>query len=330
VVTESAMAQAYLGVDLGGTKILAALVDERGRVVERVRLQTPADGPDSVVAAIVEAVQTLTERVRLPRASLAGVGVGAPGPLDPTTGVVFEPPNLPGWHDVPLAQMLDARLGLPVFVENDANAAALGEWWVGAAVGIDDLVYITVSTGIGGGLILDGRLYHGASGTAGEIGHMVIEHEGPRCNCGRFGCLEALASGTAIARAARAAVQSGAATVLATLPVEALTAEAVARAAWEGDPVARQIYARAAAALGVGVANLVNLLNPAMVIIGGGVARAGELIFGPVRRIVRQEAFERPGRTVQIVPAALGEEVGAIGAAAVARFRARQHPDAAR
>lgn len=323
------MAHVYLGIDLGGTKILTALVDDQGRVLDRERMPTPAGGPESVVAAIVDSVRTVIGRAGIALAAVGGLGVGAPGPMDPATGVVFEPPNLPGWRDVPLAEMLASHLGLLVFVENDANAAALGERWAGAGVGVDDLVYITISTGIGGGLILGGRLYHGVSGTAGEIGHMVIEPGGPRCNCGRVGCLEALASGPAIARDARAAVQSGAPTTLSQLPGEALTAEAVARAAWDGDPVARQIYARAAAALGVGVTNLVNLLNPAMVIIGGGVARAGELIFAPVRRIVREEAFERPGSAVQIVPAALGDDVGAIGAAAVARLSLLRAPDAA-
>jgi glucokinase len=241
--------------------------------------------------------------------------------MDPVSGVVFEPPNLPGWRDVPLGSLLSAEVGLPVFVENDANAAALAERWAGAGVGVDDLIYVTVSTGIGGGLILGGQLYHGAAGTAGEVGHMVIEPDGPRCNCGRFGCLEALASGPSIAREARAAVAAGRPTVLAAIAPQALDAAAVARAALDGDPVAREIYARAATALGIGITNLVNLLSPAMVILGGGVTRAGELIFAPVRRIVRQEAFERPGSAVQIVPAALGEDVGAIGAAAVARER---------
>ncbi|MDR7542857.1 MAG: ROK family protein [Armatimonadota bacterium] len=315
------MSERYLGVDLGGTKILAALVDERGRVLVRERAPTPEGGPEAVIGTIVDRVHALCRRAGQDIGVVRGLGVGAPGPMDPLSGVVFEPPNLPGWRDVPLGQLLSASLGIAVFVENDANAAALAEHWVGAGVGVDDLIYMTVSTGIGGGLILGGRLYHGAAGTAGEVGHMVIEPGGPRCNCGRFGCLEALASGPSIAREARAAVAAGRPTVLAAIPSQALNAAAVARAALDGDPVAREIYARAAAALGTGITNLVNLLNPAMVILGGGVTRAGELIFAPVRRIVRQEAFERPASAVQIVPAALGDDVGAIGAAAVVRDR---------
>jgi glucokinase len=315
------MPAGFIGVDLGGTKILTALVDEQGQVTSRVRIPTPKGGPEAVVDAVVEAVHEVCARAGVDRSAARGVGVGAPGPLDPESGVVFEPPNMPGWRDVPLAEMLSRRLGLCVAVENDANAAAMGEHWVGAGAGIDDLIYITVSTGIGGGLILGGRLYRGVTGTAGEVGHVVIETGGPRCGCGRLGCLEALASGTAIAREARAAVLAGQPTSLSVIPVERLEAEDVARAAREGDPLARKVFARAAAALGTGIANLVNLFNPSLVIVGGGVARAGDLLFGPVRRIVHQEAFERPGAAVRIVPAGLGDDVGAVGAAAVARER---------
>lgn len=317
------MSHYAIGVDLGGTKILTALVDERGEVIARVRVATPTTGPDGVVDAIVASVAELSRKSGISPRSALGVGVGAPGPLDPDTGIVFEPPNLPGWRDVPLAAIMAERLGVPAFLENDANAAAMGERWVGAGRGVDDLVYLTVSTGIGGGLILAGRLYRGVSGTAGEVGHMAIARDGPRCGCGRIGCLEAMASGTAIAREARLAVERGSPTVLSQVAPEAITSEDVAHAALGGDPLAREIFAGAAAALGTGITNLVNLLNPALVIVGGGVTRAGELLFAPVRRIVQEEAFERPWAAVQVVPAALGDDVGVIGAAAVAYERAR-------
>lgn len=317
------MSQYAIGVDLGGTKTLTALVDGHGRVIARVRVATPTAGPDCVVEGIAACLAELSAMTGIATSSAIGVGVGAPGPLDPDAGVVFEPPNLPGWRDVPLAALMAERLGVRIFVENDANAAAMGERWVGAGHGVDDLIYLTVSTGIGGGLILGGRLYRGASGTAGEVGHMVIARDGPRCGCGRNGCLEALASGTAIAREARLAVESGRPTVLSQVPPEAITSEAVARAAGDGDPLAREVFAGAAAALGVGITNLVNLLNPALVIVGGGVSRAGDLLFAPVRRIVQEESFDRPGAAVRVVPAALGDDVGVIGAAAVAYERAR-------
>lgn len=320
------MSGGLIGIDLGGTKILTALVDREGRVLERERTTTPVGGPDSVIDAVAAGLRAIAERTGFDVRRADGVGVGAPGPLDPDAGVVFNPPNMAGWGEVPLAEMLEARLGVRTYVENDANAAALGERWAGAGRGIDDLVYMTVSTGIGGGFILGGRLYRGASGTAGEVGHMLVDAKGPRCGCGRRGCLEAVASGTAIARAAREAIASGRASTLTSLSIEALTAEEVSRAAGEGDPLAREIFARAAAYVGVGVANLVNLLNPAAVIIGGGVAGAGELLFGPIRRVVREEALPRPGEAVRIVQAALGADVGAVGAAAVVLDRQGGRP----
>ncbi|MGH2404996.1 MAG: ROK family protein [bacterium] len=315
------MAEFVVGVDLGGTKILTALVDTEGRVVARVREATPQAGLDAVLEVVVGTVRRVLKDAGVEASAIRGIGVGAPGPADPASGVVFDPPNLPGWHEVPLAAILGARLAVRTYVENDANAAALGERWAGAGRGVDDLIYMTISTGIGGGLILNGRLFHGVSGTAGEVGHMVIDPAGPRCPCGRTGCLEALASGTSIARHARAAVASGRPTTLSTVAPEALTAADVARAARDGDPLATELFGRAARYVGIGVANLVNLLNPAMVIIGGGVTKAGDLLFAPVRRIVLDEAFPRPAAAVRIVPAALGDDVGAVGAAAVALER---------
>ncbi len=312
-----------VGVDLGGTKILTALVDLTGAVRARRRVATPQSGPAAVVDAIAATVEGVLAEAGLSRAACPGIGVGAPGPLDPHSGVVYEPANLAGWRDVPLADLLGGRLGLPCYVENDANAAALGEWWAGAGRGISDLVYITVSTGIGGGIILGDRLLHGVSGTAGEIGHTVVDADGPLCGCGRRGHLEALASGRAIARQAAEAVASGRPTALAALGADParLTAEVVARAAREGDPVAREIFERAGFYVGVGVANLLNLLNPRRVVIGGGVSKAGDLLLDPVRRTARQFAFERPARDAEIVPAALGDDAGAVGAAAVVLVR---------
>lgn len=316
------MSNRAIGVDLGGTKILTALVSDSGQVLSRELVATPQDGPQSVADAIVRTVRTVLDEDT--GARLAGIGVGVPGPLDPETGVVFQPPNLHGWHNVPFAQMLSQQLNVPVYLENDANAAALGEWWAGAGQEISDLVYITVSTGVGGGIIIADRLVHGVSGTAGEVGHMTIEINGPRCVCGNTGCLEVLASGKAIARAAREAVAAGRATSILDLAggdVEAITSKTVDDAAQRGDIVAREIFERAGFYIGVGVANLLNLLNPARVIIGGGVSRAGALLLEPIQRTARARAFERPARDAQIVLAGLGDDVGAVGAAAVAFLR---------
>lgn len=315
------MTRYALAVDIGGTKILTALVAETGEIVVRDRMDTPQT-VEPALDVIAASATTVLTRSGIPREQILGVGVDAPGPLNPQTGIVFDAPNLTGWRDVPLRALLESRLRMTVFLEHDATAAALGEWWLGAGRGVHDLVYITVSTGIGGGIIAGDQIVHGTSGAAGEIGHMTIDVTGPPCACGRStGCLEVLASGTAIARMAREAVAGRRQTVLLEMAggdpevIGARTVEAAARA---GDAVALEIFSRAATYLGVGVANLLNLLNPARVIIGGGVSKAGELLFEPVRRIARQRAFDRPGGDAEIVPAALGDDVGAIGAAAVA------------
>lgn len=313
-----------IGVDLGGTKILTAAVREDGHVLARERVETPQEGPQSVVTAVATSVGRVLPAAGLHVRDIVGIGVGAPGPLNPDTGMVFEPPNLKGWHDVPFGKLLTGRLGMPAFLENDADAAALGEWRFGAGRGVDDLVYITVSTGIGGGIIIRGELLQGVSGTAGEIGHMTIDVNGPRCVCGNTGCLEVLAAGPAIARMARDAVRSGRATTLlarAGGQVENITARIVAEAAAAGDAVAAGVFNRAATYVGVGVANLLNLLNPAMVILGGGVSKAGDLLLDPVRATARERAFERPAKDAQIVLTQLGDDVGAIGAATVAFLR---------
>lgn len=316
--------QAVVGVDVGGTKTLLALVDPHGGVQARRRMETPQRGPEDFVRRLAGELAALLQEAGRRREEVLGLGVGAPGPLDPQSGVVFEPPNLAGWRDVPLAAMLREAAGIPTWVENDANAAALAEAWVGVGVGVRDLIYITVSTGIGGGLILNGELYHGVSGTAGEVGHMTVEPEGPLCGCGRRGHLEAVASGGAIARMAQEALRAGRETRLRALSPQALTAEAVAEVARQGDAVAREVYARAGAYIGLAVASLVNVLNPAMVVFGGGVSKAGDLLLEPVRRVVRERAFRRPAEAVQIVPAALGDDVGVIGAAAVVYRRAKR------
>lgn len=309
-----------IGVDLGGTKILTALVDGGGRVMQRHRVPTPREGPGAVVEAIAGTVDAVLQGAAVARQAAMGIGVGSPGPLDPRTGIVLEPPNLPGWHDVPLAQMLSGRLGMVTHIEHDANAAALAEWWIGAGRGIRDLVYMTISTGIGGGIILGDVLLQGVSGTAGEIGHTTIDVDGPPCGCGRPGHLEAMASGPAIARMAAEASGTGRHTVVLAMAggdPSRITAEMVEEAARQGDAVARDVLDRAGFYIGVGVANLLNLLNPGRVIIGGGVSKAGEMLFGPIRRTVSELAFEHPARDAEIVPAALGDDVGAIGAAAV-------------
>ncbi len=310
-----------LGMDLGGTKLLTLLTDRLGRVLERKRVDTPAwEGTEAVLEAMVTSARGLLERSGCPPDRVLGLGIGAPGLVDPETGTVVEAPNLFGWRNVPVRDHLAGELGIPTSLENDANVLALGEHRWGAGRGVSDLLYITVSTGIGGGLILGGRLYGGASSTAGEVGHIPLQVDGPPCGCGNHGCLEALASGTALARAARDALKEGAASLLleAVEGVESVDAEAVFRAAAQGDALATGIVERGAFYLGLGLTTVVNLLNPELIVVGGGLSMEWDAYVAPALRVMRLRAFTRPAERVRVIPAALREEAGALGAVVLA------------
>jgi len=314
--------QLVIGIDLGGTKISTALVDHSGEIITHDYRETQAAGGyQAIIARMLDAARGVMTQAKVAPAQVAAVGIGAPGPLEIETGLTLSPPNLPGWNRTPLKQLIADGLGIPAFLEKDANAAALGEFHFGAGRGTKHMIYVTVSTGIGSGLILDGRLYYGANSMAGEIGHTTIAPNGPLCACGNRGCLEAMASGTAIANRARERVARGVPTLIADLigdDLERITAELVAEAADQGDTNAQEILAEAMNYLGIGVANLVNLFNPQLVVIGGGLTNTGEALFEPVRRAIDRCAFPKPAQTVRVVQAELGEHVGVLGAAAVA------------
>ena len=306
-----------VGVDLGGTKIfsLAALPD--GREAGSDRRPTLADqGPQAVIGRIVDSVQAALAAAGATMADLAAVAVVSPGPVDQVRGLVRNPPNLPGWESVPVVQMLKDALGVRVILENDADAAALGEHTFGAGRGFRNMIFITVSSGIGGGILLDGRLYRGSSGAAGEVGHMVLVEDGPPCGCGQRGCLEALSSGTAIAARAAALVAEGESPLLARMARETppLTAEDVQRAALEGDAVALRVIKEAGHYLGLGLVNVVHVFNPHGIVIGGGVSRMGDLILEPAREVVRQRCFPLSQEGLSIVAGVLGDRAGALGA----------------
>lgn len=308
---------AVLAIDIGGTKLAAGLVETTGRLVERAEVPTrAAEGLEPVLGRIVGLGRKLLDRAASGGGAVHRVGVGCAGPVDLARGLVFSPPNLPGWREVPLVARLEADLGLPVVLENDANAAALGEFRYGAGRGARSLVYVTVSTGIGGGIVLDGEIWHGLKDAAGEVGHMTVVPDGPVCGCGNRGCLEAVAAGPAIARRAREAVAAGRPTRLAeaTQP----TAAEVVRLAGEGDAVAREIWEGTVEYLAIGMGAVITLLAPERVVIGGGVSRAGEALFRPLREAVRRRVRLVPVEQIPILPAALGPDVGILGAAAVA------------
>ncbi len=311
----------FIGIDLGGTKIASALVDADMRIVDRVVVATrPQEGPNAVIGRMLDTARDLAARKGLDASDVRAIGIGCPGPLDQETGIVLDAPNLM-WKDVSLAAPMAEATGRPVYVENDANVAALAENRLGAGRGTSNMMYITVSTGIGSGLILGGRLYVGASGGAGELGHVTMLADGPLCGCGNRGCLESLASGTAIARRAREiAARPGGEGILRAAggDMRAIDASLVASAATAGDAEAAAIMRAAFEYLGIAVANVVNLLNLDMVVIGGGVARVGDMLFDTVRRLVRLRSFACMARDVTIVPASLGADAGALGAACYA------------
>jgi glucokinase len=312
----------FLGIDLGGTKIIAGLVERDGRIVAKEYRKTGArEGPEAVFDRLTDVATQLLTAEGIDRGRVTAVGVAAPGPIDTMAGVVTAPPNLPGWHDVPLAEVIEKRLSLPAFLENDGNAAAFAEYCFGAGRDCEHMVYVTAGTGIGGGFILNGQPYRGASGAAAEVGHMTLLPNGPLCGCGNRGCLEALASGTAIAREARERVARGVPTMIAELAegdLSSISAKLVAEAADKGDIEAQLILDEAIGYFAIGMANLVNLLNPRIIVIGGGLTNMGERLFDPVRRTIDRRAFRTSANAVEVRPAQLGHDVGLLGAAAVA------------
>jgi glucokinase len=306
--------QAVAGIDIGGTKIAVALADTGGQLISLSRFATRVErGPYSILEEAVTEVERMTDAAS---ARLVAVGVGCGGPLDRERGLILSPPNLPGWDEFPIIELLEKRLGVPALLDNDANAAALGESQFGAGRGLNDLVYITISTGIGGGIIIGGKLLHGTSDGAGEVGHITVMPEGPQCGCGARGCMEAICSGTSIARRARERLSSGAHSSLRELAgaVDEVTAKMVAEAARDGDPLAAEVWDETVYYLAVGIGNIINILAPEAVILGGGVSTAGEQLLEPLRRQVRSRIEMLPPEKINILQAALGGDSGIYGA----------------
>ena len=310
------VSDAAIAVDLGGTIIRAALVTRSGEIRHVVRQLTLADeGPAAVIGRIVDAINSVVAAGSVDPA--VAIGVIAPGPLDPKTGVVYFGPNLPGWHDVPLKQIVSERTGRKVAVGNEANCAALGEAHFGAARGVNHLIYIAPGTGVGGGVISHGILIEGERGMGGELGHVPVAMDGPRCTCGGIGCVEAYAGGWAIAREGQLLAHSGRSATIARLAGhEPVTARIVADAAQQGDAEAAAIFHRAGAALGVALGGFVNIFNPQMIVVGGGLAEVGDLILEPIRRTLPRYAMGEMTEGLTITRSALGNDTGIYGAAA--------------
>ena len=318
-----------VGVDLGGTNIVVGTVAEDGSAIHGVRSAAtrPEEGARAVVDRIarlaLESMAEAGQKAGITREMVWGVGIGSPGPLDIARGIVLVTPNL-GWRDFPLRQLVREGLGMPATLDNDANCAVYGEWWVGAGRGTRYLVGLTVGTGIGGGIVLDGKLYHGASDMAGEIGHTTIDTSGRRCKCGNYGCLEAYASGPAIAARAVEGLEAGAESRLPEYvhgDLAKITAQVVYEAANEGDDFALEVVRDTAKFLGAGVASMINTFNPEMIVIMGGVTLAGDRLFVPLRSEVKRRAFKVMADGCRILPGALPGTAGVFGAAATFKLQ---------
>jgi len=313
-------AQSVIGIDIGGTKLTAALADTAGAVGEMLRRRTePGWTAQENLRALSGMTQELLDKARARGLVVAAIGVGFGGPVDPIAGVIHRSHHVPGWEGVGLKAWFEEQFGLPTIVDNDANAGGLGELYYGAARGRSDVLYVNIGTGIGGAVIIGGRLHHGVVGMAGEIGHCIVLPGGPVCTCGKQGCLEALCAGPGIARRAQQARrgQPDQPSVLRGRPAEEVTSEAVFAAAREGDVLAQGIVDDTARFLGIGIGNALNLINSEMVILGGGVGEVGDILLRPVREQVKEAALGRAAEA-EVVSAQLGHDAGVMGAVALA------------
>ena len=314
------MTEYALSADLGGTQLRVALVDREGAVHERHATDTLAQqGRDNVVNNLVQALEHVAATVD--KASIVGIGVSMPGPIDPNDGTVYNPPNLPGWGIYSAKDRVESALGMPASFANDASLGALAEHAYGAGRGHKDMIYLTVSTGIGGGIIIDGKLYGGYKGFAGELGHITIDRNGPLDNCGNVGCLEALASGTAVARIANERLASGEDSVLSRLVGDdggTVSAAQVAAAASEGDPMARSIMDEAATNLGIGIVSYMHVFDPEVIVIGGGMSHSMDQLLPGIEREIQAHAMAHERDRRPVIKSELGDDVSILGAAALA------------
>lgn len=328
------MSELVIGVDLGGTNLKSVLVTRDRTVVAKDSRPTPADaGPEAVMDAMAGAVRDLLAQAGAGPADLIAAGFGAPGPMNWETGVVYSPPNLPGWKNVPLAEGMTRRIGAPCYVDNDANVAAYGEFWMGAGRGTQNMAVLTLGTGVGGGVIVFGKLLRGPDGTAAELGHLVVQRDGRESTSPARGALESYASVTGMVRTAREGLAAGRESMLPALcggDLEKLDGKHIFEAATQGDDFARWVFRETAIWLGLGIASIVHYQNPERVVLCGGMIAAGDLLFEPVRETVRANTFEVPGRRCEIVPAGLGADSGVLGAAGCALDRAMEARSQAR
>lgn len=311
------MGKNRIGIDVGGTNVKIALVDEKGKIKYSNSVPTRAEmGYEYTVNNIKQAIYDLLKETKLEPKNIEGIGFGFPGQVDYKSGIVRLAPNIPGWVDVPIAKLIEDEFHIPTRVDNDVRCAALGELNFGAGKGCENLICITVGTGIGSGLIVNGKLVRGASNAAGEIGHIKLQmNDGPICGCGDTGCLEAFASGPSIVAMAEDYIRGGKSTKFREMAnSNPITPYIVCEAAKAGDPVAKRIFTIMGEYIGIGMASVVNLLNPEKIIVGGGVADAGKILMTPLKETLKKRAMKIAGEAVEVVPAQLGNTAGVIGA----------------
>jgi len=306
-----------ISIDLGGTFIKGGAVDERGKIIHQLRVETGAsEGLEAVIWRIETVVDSVIKHLGAATGDIVGVAIGCPGLTNVETGTVHFAPNLPGWENVELGARLAEKFAMPIVIENDANAAAWGEYWIGSGKGASSLVLVTLGTGIGGGIVLNGELWHGFTNTAGEFGHMIVEADGEPCVCGNRGCLEAYSSVTGLRRRATQAISDGEQSALAIyLNNHDLSGEQVYTCALSGDPLAARLMRDAGYYLGVATVSLIHMLNPEKVLFAGGLAAASDMIMNPIREVVQTRSLPLPRAKALVALASLGDKAGLIGAA---------------
>lgn len=310
-----------VGVDLGGTKISTVLINKKGEILAKKGIPTEAqNGPNAVISRIKDTIHDVMNQVSVAVDDLEGIGIGSPGPLDAEKGIIKFTPNLPGWINIPLKDKVKEEFDVPIKVDNDANAAAVGEGVLGAGKGVKNFVYITVSTGIGGGVFIDGKLFHGENSNGAEIGHTTIDFNGPVCGCGNRGCWEALASGTAFAKYTKELLRANKKSLITDLvngDIDKVDAKVIFDAARQGDELANDIIDRESMLLGVGIANMINNFNPSLIIIGGGMSNDLDKMYPRIMKEVESRALKASVEVVKIVRAKLGKDAGVLGAASL-------------
>ena len=311
-----------IGVDLGGTNIVSAIVNYQGKIVNRLKVPTLAErGKEATIERIIETIHENIIQSTIALDNIIGIGIGAPGPLNVKKGIINFAPNLPGWEGVPLKKILEDEFNMKVVLENDANAAAWGERCFGAGQGVNNLVCFTLGTGIGGGIIIEGNIYHGSNYGAAELGHMTVNKDGPRCNCGNYGCLEAYSSATGIKNRIKSRIQKGVKSHFLTFDndhlIESMSLKSIFETARMGDDLTQSVIKDAIAYLGIAIANIANILNPEMIILIGGITNEGDNLLNPLKKEVAGRTLNSNYKFLKIVIGKLGDLAGALGAAAL-------------